>query len=278
MFLNERAALNLLNARALAGPGPVARDVRYGASGRRLDVYAPGAGSSAPVVIFFHGGGWETGAKEDDRFVAGALAGRGYVAIAPDYGLYPDVRYPAFLHDAAQAVAWTKENAARFGGDPKRIFLLGHSAGAYNAAMLALDRRWLGEAGLDPRRDLAGWIGLSGPYDFLPLRSAALKAIFGPPEDWPLTQPIAYATGGGPPALLATGRDDRVVSPGNSLRLAERLRALGGEAEVVIYPNLSHQTILAALARPLRFLGPVFDDVARFVARHARRDAHSEAA
>jgi acetyl esterase/lipase len=277
-FLNERSALTLLNAAALAGPGPVAKDVRYALNVRhRLDVYAPKAASSAPVVVFFHGGSWETGAKEDDRFVAGALTQRGYVAIVPDYGLYPEVRYPGFLHDAAQAVAWTKVNAARYGGDPDRIFLLGHSAGAYNAAMLSLDRRWLEEAGLDPRRDLAGWIGLSGPYDFLPLRSAVLKAIFGPPEHWPQTQPITHATGEGPPALLATGQDDVVVHSGNSLRLGARLRTLGGAAEVVIYPNLSHKSIVVALARPLRFLGPVLDDVTRFVSRHARRDAHSEA-
>jgi acetyl esterase/lipase len=263
--------VNLLNAAPLAGAGPVAKDISY--AGRRLDVYAPKSAASAPVVIFFHGGGWEAGAKEDDRFVAGALVRRGYVAVVPDYGLYPEVRYPAFLQDAAQAVAWAKASAARY---PDRIFLLGHSAGAYNAAMLSLDRRWLAEAGLDPRRDLAGWIGLSGPYDFLPLRSVALKAIFGPPDHWPQTQPITHATGDGPPALLATGRDDLVVDPGNTHRLAARLRALGGEAEVVIFPNLSHQTIIAALARPQRFLGPVLDDVTRFVASRARREARSE--
>ncbi len=271
-FLSERFALDFLNSRFVAGPGPVEKDVFYArGSDRRLDVYAPPAAAGAPVVLFLHGGAWQTGAKEDDRFIASALARRGLVTVAADYGLYPQVRYPAFLRDAAKAVAWIKAHAPRFGGDLDRIILLGHSAGAYIAAMLALDARWLAEAGLDPRRDVAGFVGLAGAYDFLPLRSPALKAIFGAPQDWPLTQPIAYARGDAPPMLLATGRRDRVVDPGNSLRLAARVRALGGEAEVVVYPGLSHSGILAAFARPFRLLAPVLDDVTRF----AMRELHS---
>jgi acetyl esterase/lipase len=270
-LFNERCALRLLNAAALAGSNPVAQDICYAEEAYQcLDVYAPNAASLAPVVVFFHGGGWETGAKEDDRFVAGALVRRGLVAITLNYGLYPDALYPAFLQDAAKAVAWAKAHVARYGGDPNRIVLCGHSAGAYIAAMLSLNRRWLNNENLDPRRDIAAWIGLAGAYDFLPLRSTVLKAIFGPPEDWFQTQPIAHATGEGPPALLATGRHDKIVDPGDTMRLARRVRAAGGEAEVIIYSKLSHKSILAAFARPLSFLSPVVSDISDFVAEFAQ--------
>jgi len=277
-FPGERLALNVLNMAALAGPAAAARDVLYARDpARRLDVYAPASAAGSPVFVFLHGGGWETGAKEDDRFVAAALAEQGFLSVAVDYGLYPEVGYPAFLEDAAKAVAWAKAHAARFGGDPARIFLLGHSAGAYIAAMLALDPRWLRAEGLDPWRDIAGLIGLAGPYDFLPLRSSTLRAIFGPPHDWPQTQPIAYASSDAPPTLLAVGRNDSVVDPGNTMRLAHRIRALGGAADIVIYPNLSHRGILAAFARPLRFLAPVLADVARFAAAQPARPIWGQA-
>jgi acetyl esterase/lipase len=277
-FPSERLALNILNTVALAGPAAVAKDVLYASDpARRLDVYAPASAAAAPVFVFLHGGGWESGAKADDRFVAAALAQRGFVALAVDYRLYPEVGYPAFLEDAARAVAWAVAHAPRFGGDPRRVFLLGHSAGAYIAAMLSLDPRWLGAEGLDPRRDIAGLIGLAGPYDFLPLRSRTLKAIFGPPEDWPQTQPIAYASKDAPPALLAAGGSDNVVDPGNTMRLAHRIRALGGAADIVIYPKLSHGGVLAAFARPLRFLAPVLADVSRFAAAQPARPIRREA-
>ncbi|PNG24769.1 alpha/beta hydrolase [Methylocella silvestris] len=266
--LDERLGLALLNLPVLSGAKAIARDVAYGAQPRRrLDVYAPTAASSAPVVVFLHGGGWETGAKEDHRFVMGALAGRGFVAITLNYGLYPAVRYPVFLEDAAMAVAWTKNQAAEFGGDPARIVLLGHSAGAYIAAMLSLDARWLGGVGLDPARDIAAAIGLAGPYDFLPLRSPVLRTIFGAPESWPQTQPIAYVTGENPKMLLATGDDDDAVDPCKPHRLAAKIRESGGDVQTIVYPGLSHRGILAALAMPLRFLAPVLDDIAGFIAQ-----------
>ncbi|ACK50966.1 esterase/lipase/thioesterase family protein [Methylocella silvestris BL2] len=266
--LDERLGLNFLNLPFVSGAKAVALDVAYGVEPRhRLDVYAPAAASSAPVVIFLHGGGWETGAKEDDRFVMGGLVGRGFVAITLNYGLYPAVRYPVFLEDAAMAVAWAKDHARGFGGDPARVVLLGHSAGAYIAAMLSLDVRWLGGVGLDPASDIAAAIGLAGPYDFLPLRSPSLKAIFGPPESWPQTQPMAYVTGKRPFMLLATGDNDDAVDPANTSRLVNKIRQSGGGVQTIVYPGLSHRGILAALAWPLRFLAPVLDDIAGFVAR-----------
>ena len=120
-----------------------------------------------------------SGSKRTYRYVAKALARRGYVAVLPDYRIYPQARYPDFLDDGALAVRWVKDNAKRFGGDPQKIFLMGHSAGAHIAAMLAIDATWLQKVGLVPGRDIAGLIGVSGPYDFLPLKDETLKIIFG---------------------------------------------------------------------------------------------------
>jgi acetyl esterase/lipase len=218
------------------------------------------------VVVFFYGGGWDQGEKRDYRFVGQTLAEQGFVAVVPDYRVYPAVRYPAFLQDSALAVRWARDHAAENGGDPERVFLMGHSAGAYNAVMLAVDRRWLGAVGMDPRRDLRGVIGLAGPYDFLPLHSDELKAIFGPPDMRPDTQPINHVDGQAPPMLLMTDARDKVVDPGNTERMADRIRERGGQVEAVTFPGLSHALILGAIARPLHFLAPVARRVRGFIA------------
>ena len=208
-------------------------------SRHRLDICRPDGAVAAPVVVFFYGGAWRSGNKALYRYVAKALARRGYVAVVPDYRIYPEARYPDFLEDGAQVVRWVKDNIGRFGGDPDKIFLKGHSAGAHIAAMLSIDRRWLDKVGLAPGRDIAGLIGLAGPYDYLPLRDETLKAIFGG-ADRPETQPIFHVAPGAPPSLLLTGSRDRLVEPGNSTRLAARLTAAGNAATVKTYARVGH--------------------------------------
>ena len=205
------------------------------------------------------------GIKSLYRFLGAALARRGYVAVVPDYRVYPEVRFPEFLHDAALAVRWSVDHAAWFGGDRSKLFLMGHSAGAYIAAMLAIDRRWLHQAELDPTRDISGLVGVAGPYDFLPLRDETLKIIFGGANQ-PLTQPIAHVTSGTPPALLLTGALTGGRS-GNASRLAARLRRPAADATVVTYPHAGHFTIMAAFAPPLRILAPALRDTEAFLAR-----------
>ena len=217
------------------------------------------------MVVFLYGGAWRSGNKGMYRYVAKAFARLGYVAVIPDYRVYPEVRYPAFIEDAALAVRWVKDNIGRFGGNPDKIFLTGHSAGAHIAAMLALDARWLQEVGLSPRRDISGLIGIAGPYDYLPLRDEVLKIIFGG-ENRPETQPIAHVLPGAPPALLMTGGKDRLVEPGNATRLAARLRAAGNSATVRVYERVGHYFIIAALAPIFRFAVPVLHDVDAFIA------------
>lgn len=240
----------------------------YGAGPRRgLDLYVPDAApADAPLLVFFYGGRWESGSKELYPFVGQAFASRGYVVAIPDYRLYPDVRYPAFLEDAAAAVA-----ALVADGDPSRpVFLAGHSAGAYIAAMLALDERWLRGAGLDPCRVEAA-AGLAGPYDFLPLTDPTVRAVFGPGPAERSTQPIAHVDPGDPPMLLVAGAEDETVRPGNTLRLAARLREAGVPVETRLIEGAGHLGVLTPLAALLRSRAPILETVDRFLRRAAAK-------
>ena len=248
------------------------RDVAYGDGPRRmLDIYRPAnltADAKAPVVVFFFGGSWRTGSKTDYRFVADALTSRGIVTVIADYRLYPDVDYPEVLDDTAAAVAWTFREIARHGGDPKRIFIAGHSAGAYNAAMVAFDPRWLARHEIEPRQ-LRGFIGLAGPYNFLPIKDEGVKEVF----DWPRTpadsQPINHVTRDSIASLLIAAKNDTFVYPHvNTEPMAERLRAAGAEVTVAIHSGVSHITLVGAMSRPLRPLSPVVKEFSDFVLSH----------
>lgn len=239
-------------------------DIAYGDDERhRLDLYKPDKGDPAALVVFFYGGSWENGERGDYLFVGEAFASRGIAVAVPDYRLYPEVGYPAFLQDSAAAVAW----AYRHHKGP--VFLVGHSAGAYNAIMLALDDRWLDAEQLRACDTLVGAVGLAGPYDFLPLQSANLKVIFGPEETREETQPINHVNGSAPPLLLLSGDDDGIVSPRNSRVLAERQEAAGGRAQARFYPGLGHLRLVGALSRPLRGSAPVLDDIVAFIQRES---------
>jgi acetyl esterase/lipase len=258
--------LTVVNGLVPSGTYRATKDLHYGQHPRQaLDVYQPASTTTPrPVVIFFYGGNWNAGARGGYLFAGEALASKDIVAVIPDYRLYPEVRFPDFLHDCAAAVRWTFEHIAEFGGDPSRVFLMGHSAGAYNAAMLALDPEYLRAANVDRRR-IRGLIGLAGPYDFLPLTGEITKAVFGFPDTAPTTQPIHFASAGDPPALLVTGDADHTVDPGNSARLAARLRKSGVPVQEIVYPGVSHTRLVGALAAPFRRVAPVLEDVAAFV-------------
>lgn len=275
------AALGALNALEPAGSVSIEQGLAYAEGPRHgVDVYAPKKArpGGAPVVVFFYGGGWDSGEKGMYRFVGKALATHGYVAVIPDYRVYPQVRYPDFLTDSAQAVRWARDHAAAYGGDPDRLFLMGHSAGAYNAVMLGLDRRWLGAVGMEPGRDLRGVVGLAGPYDFLPLTSDELKAIFGPEIQRPATQPINHVGAGAPPMLLAHDIGDKVVALKNTQNLAAALTAHGDVVETRYYTGLDHARVVGAIAAPLRFMAPVFKDVTGFIDAHDAAPARKAAA
>jgi acetyl esterase/lipase len=257
--------VTLLNGVAY-GPFTLTRDIAYAPGPRGgLDVYAPRDARNAPVVVFYYGGSWQDGDKAMYRFVGAALAASGMVAIIPDYRLYPVTRFPGFLEDCAAALAWARGHAAEFGGDAGRLCVMGHSAGAYNAAMLALDPQWLAPHGLSPARDIAGLVGLAGPYDFLPLTDPVLKTIFGPPGTLALTQPVNFVAPGAPPSLLAAGTADTTVDPANSTRLARRLSAAGDPVELRLYPGLDHRELIGAFSPLLHGLAPVLADCVGFI-------------
>jgi len=247
------------------GVSRVAEGVAYGPDPRqKLDVYRPeGAGGDLPVVVFSYGGAWNSGARGLYDFAGRAFAAAGFLTIIYDYRLVPAVRFPGFVEDTAAVIAWASRNAAQWGGDGERLFLAGHSAGAYNVAMAALDPRYLAVHGLDPGV-ISGVAALAGPFDFLPLDGPATREAFGHWPDLPETQPVNRVSPASPPFLLITGADDRTVYPRNSERLAARLRENGVEARLVVIAGLGHSDVLTALARPLRWRAPVLAEITRF--------------
>jgi acetyl esterase/lipase len=260
--------VGVLNALAESDRSSTVLGVAYGADAmQKLDVYVPQDGKGAhPVVLFFFGGSWNSGSRTDYRFVGEALASRGMVVVIADYRLYPQVRYPSFLEDCAQAAAWTLANLANYGGDPRRFYVMGHSAGAYNAAMLALDPRWMAQVGASPKL-FAGFIGLAGPYDFLPIDNPEVRPVFFYPNSPPDSQPMRYAGAMSPRSFLGAPETDSLVNPErNTHQLAEKLTASGVTVVYKRYPHVGHATLIAAMSRPLRWLAPVLDDVTAFVA------------
>ncbi|MDF1601704.1 alpha/beta hydrolase [Mesorhizobium sp. YIM 152430] len=258
-------AVGIVNSMSNTDAVAVETGLAYGQGPRqRYDVYRPvGAGTDAPVVVFLYGGAWSSGERGMYRFVGNALAEQGFVAVIPDYRLYPEVRFPDFVEDAAQAVAAIRRDVA--GGRP--VALVGHSAGAQIGALLAFDRRYLGGAACDT---ISGFIGIAGPYDFLPLTSERYRRIF-PEATRDQSQPINFASGRAPATLLLHGSSDRTVEAEDSRILAQALRAAGNRAEVRIYDGVGHINIVGAIASPLRGQASTLADISNFVRERAGR-------
>ena len=259
--------LTVINAVTSGSASDKELAISYGDDERnKLDIYRPrNSSGAAPVVVFFYGGSWNVGSRSDYAFVGEALAERGIVAVLADYRLYPQVRYPDFVADSARAVAWTLKEIQRHGGDPKRVFVMGHSAGAYNAAMVSIDGRWLASAGASTA-NLRGFIGLAGPYDFIPINDKEVRPVFFYPDTPPASQPINHVTAAAPPTLLIASHADKLVDPvRNTGGLANRLRSAGVAVDEVYFDNTSHASLIGAIAWPLRGIAPVLDTVVKFV-------------
>jgi acetyl esterase/lipase len=268
-LLNPSKLLPVLDFvdRVLPGDAPTtqrAANVSYGADPRQtLDVYAPAKANGAlPVVLFFYGGSWSSGRRQDYGFAGRAFASRGFVTVVPDYRLVPQVHFPGFVQDGAAALDWVRAHIGSHGGDAARIGVSGHSAGAYNAAMLALDPQF-GVAA-----DIRAFVGLAGPYDFYPFTTPSAQAAFGAAPEPALTQPVSFAHAGAPPSLLLSGSADTTVRPRNSKRLAAALEQAGSSVAQKLYPDVGHSGIVMALARPFRNIASVLDDAGGFFTTH----------
>jgi acetyl esterase/lipase len=265
--LSACTPLKLLTANAVASFGHYTRlaNLAYGPQqANRLDLYRPLHGDHHPIVVFFYGGGWNSGDKADFRFVGAALAEAGFVAVLPNYRRYPEAMFPSFMQDAAQAVAWTRTHAHEWGADPEDLFVIGHSAGAHIAVLLALDEHYLQQAG-GSTRWLRGVVGLSGPYDFLPFREAYLNELFGPPENFPRSQPINYVRAAAPPLLLMHGLQDTRVQVGNTRSLTAAMQAVGGRVTALYFEGADHTDLVAAFSKIKRHHLPVLQDIQAFV-------------
>lgn len=262
----------MLNAVISDNGYQIERDIAYGdASRHKLDIYVPEeVRADVDVAVFFYGGRWEYGSKADYLFVGQALASKGIVTVILDYRLYPSVRFPGFIEDGAKAVSWVRRHIAGYGGDPDRIFLVGHSAGAHIAAMLSLEPKFLAAENVSVE-SIEGLVGLAGPYDFLPIKDPIVKEVFAV-DDLEATQPINLVSRRAPATLLLTGDDDNTVLARNSTRLADAIHEVGGEADVKIYERIGHVGIVLALAAPFRWLAPTLDDIVRFITRTGRED------
>ena len=269
-FVAGCAPISLFNILIPESGFRATHDIAYSAQPRdKLDVYTPisSINTQKPVVVFFYGGAWESGDKSSYLFAAEALTSRGYVVVIPDYRVYPEVIFPTYMEDAALAVKWTFDNITKYGGDPTKIFVMGHSAGAQLAALVAYDGKYLDQLGIDKRR-IKGVVSLAGPLDFLPLTEPNLFIIF-PEAIRAASQPINFITGKEAPSLLLHGEADTRVGIHNSKNLAARITAFGGEVETTYYPEMGHAGILLALAAPLRNGKPVLDRVAKFIDERA---------
>ncbi len=246
-------------------------DIAFGPDARqKLDVYLPTkAPANGKVVVFFYGGSWRVGSKTDYQFVAQALTSRGFIAVLPDYRLYPQVTFPAFVEDGAAAVRWVHDHIATYGGDTNQIYLMGHSAGSHTAALLTLDEHYLKDVGLD-RNIIRATAGLSGPYDFpsFPENRAVFGRAADDPTIDPKIEPITFVDGKEAPMLLVHGLRDTLVEPANAVSLAARIRRKGGDVEYIAYPTRGHGGVLIALAWPNQWLCPVLEDVTDYFNRH----------
>jgi acetyl esterase/lipase len=242
----------------------VDRDIAFGPlPDQRMDIYRPEGAAGLPAIVFFHGGSWRSGSRRHFRILATELASAGTLVAVPDYRLFPAVTYPAFLTDCADATAWAARHAPGMGA-AENLFIMGHSAGAYNAMMLGLDPAWLHAAGC-ATDIVTGVIGISGPYDFPPLNGRRMNDVF--PAPGPESQPIHHARPDAPPLLLVAGADDQIVKPRHTAALAARVLAVGGRVETVTYPGLGH---LGPATSPTSFYdrrGSLVRDVMAFVER-----------
>lgn len=269
VVLPSCAPVDALNATISTDDVSVQHDIAFAPGARgRMDVYRPvGGAAKLPLVVFIYGGSWKEGSKNDYKFVATPMARSGMVVAVPDYRLVPEVHFPTFLEDNAKAVAFARAHAAEWGADPDRIFLVGHSAGAYDVLMLAVDPHYLAAEGID-RGKLAGVVSIATPADFFPFTDKATIEAFGKTPDPAATQPINFADGKNPPLLMLHGDADDIVYLRNSTTMTSRVKAAGGDVTLKVYPGIGHIGIITSFAPLFDGKAPALADTVAFIRAH----------
>lgn len=280
-LLSACSPLGLVNGVAKVYPAEVQRDIRYGDDPKQaLDLYLPSperltAGQKTPVVVFFYGGSWNSGDKSMYGFIGRRMAAAGFITAVANYRLYPDVVYPEFLHDSAKAVRKVHElmTSVEFADwrPSEKLFLMGHSAGAYNSAMLAMDDRWLAAEGLNRQELLTAWIGLAGPYDLYPITMEDVKPVFHHPDYPPQSNPIEFTEQSVIPALLVAPEDDETIRTEiHSYALAELLTEQGADHQLVTVPKTGHVTLIGSFSPLLLFTPSAMEPVETFIRARAQ--------
>lgn len=243
----------------------ITRDIAYGSLDRqKYDLYLPPkVDNDTPVLFFIYGGSWESGRKSSYSFVGKTFSKEGFITVVPDYRLFPQVSFPAFVNDAALAFAKVRQKYPN-----RKIFVSGHSAGAQIGALLTLDGKYLARQNLLACRDIAGFIGLAGPYDF-EVTEEKFKQIF-PENIRPQSQAVNFASGKAAPSLLLHGKTDVTVHAEDSKILGRKLNAAGNLSEVKLYNGVGHINIVAALSPLLGIVSPTKRDMVSFMKKKAK--------
>lgn len=246
LIIDSRStAMFLINTSVKIGSSSTTENnIRYGnKEWQKLNLHIPTDQSSKlPVLVFVHGGGWHSGTKDQYYFVAEAFTRLGYLVVVPDYIKYPEGRFPAFVEDISETIVWVKNNISQYNGDPATIFLSGHSAGAHSGALLVSNEQYLQNIGLDVR-DIKGFAGVSGPYNFTPKWPQYIET-FGR-ENFETMKVNSHINGNEPPMLLIHSQGDTAVHPFNYETLTEKLKSVGNDVQNIIYgEEVDHITIV----------------------------------
>ncbi|WP_407570815.1 alpha/beta hydrolase [Deinococcus altitudinis] len=263
--------LGTLNAVSSTSGLNVVSNLHYGPDPRNLlDLYQPAARPDkterAPMLLFIHGGSWTNGDKNEYKFVGESFAREGYVTAVMSYRLAPVHPYPEYVQDGAQALKFMRDHAAEYGGDPDRLYVMGHSAGAFNAVELVDNARWLQEAGV-PISAVKAVVGIAGPYSY-DYRGQPTANAFPKGSDPADVMPSFHVRKNAPANLLLVAGNDMVVDPSNGLKMQAALQAAGVPVTFTVLPGLNHYTIVGSLARSLTFLGKTRQEALDFMAAH----------
>jgi len=270
VIFHQQTALFVLNSIAHFGHYQQYKDINYAENQQKLDIYITNnltveEVSKRPTVIFFYGGCWGACSqldKTDYRFIAQTLTDNEINTVIIDYRKFPQVKFPSIISDAAESVEWVTKNISRYGGNPNNIYLMGHSAGAHIASMLNFNKTYLTE---NTYKNIKGFIGLAGAYDFLPFDESYQPALFGPPENYYQSQTINFVTGNEPASLLMHGSNDTRVKRRNIESLSKKIKTMKGKVETRIYNNVDHISIVSSLSIPFRSTKPILSDILKFI-------------